>query len=660
MGLTAPAYAEDTGRITGQLTDGGQPVPYAYVSAGEVDGQNWGSATTDETGHYEIADLPAGQYRVDFTAPGHPIQYAHQQTDWSRADHFTVPAGGQVTVDDELLPTGTISGTFRDRAGAGMAVSVSADAVDGGSGGASGSTAPDGTYELKVLPGRYRVSFRPYQGPYQYAVGTLDYAQATLYDVTAGQTVTVDDTALPTGSVAGRFTDRGGAGIPDVQVSVDSDNGVNYITYTDADGFYRVDGVYTGSYRVYFFGSGRNIDQYAHATIDRAEATLFAVTEGVTTSVDEVQLATGSVHFTVTDARTGDPIPQFEAAAGMVYVTGVDGSATVADVSVGNQWTHVSADGYLTSAQTRVAVTDGATTEVAVALTPVARIAATVVDARTGTPVEGFCVQAMVPTDVMFGDGCISTDSQGKVTLNYLRAGTYQLFAFGNPYEEQRSPYGAQWVTADGGTGNQSLAAPITTVAGQTVAAPVIKLDRRGTITGHVTGTGGSAVTGASVTFGNFHYHSGSGPISFPVAADGTYTVDFLGPYAWPLHFYADGYAPQWSGNSGARPGATKVKVKVNQTVSYDIVLLKGIPVTVNAPDGGWYVAYNSATGETSGRCNVWPAHSCQMLVLGPQKVRFKVWGGSDTDFWYGGTDFATATDVRIPETGTKTVTITR
>ncbi|MFD0594301.1 carboxypeptidase regulatory-like domain-containing protein [Catellatospora coxensis] len=657
LGLAAPAQAADTGSIVGQLTDGGQPVNGASVQATAVDGDGWGYASTDAGGHYQLTDLPAGAYRVRFDVDGRPGQYAFGQVNYTSAALITVPAGGQATVDDALLPTGTITGTFRDRAGNGMAVSVRADSADGE--GASGYADADGHYTLRVLPGSYRLSFEIASGVYQYAPGAIGYDGAVVYPVAVGQTVTVDDTKLPTGSIAGRFTDRDGTGIGDVQVQVSSQSGPSYSATTDGAGDYRIDDVFVSDdYTVAFHSWERQFSQHAYGKIDSADATEFAVTADAVTRVDDTLLPTGTVHFTVTDALTGAPIPAFYAEAGMVNTSGTDGQATLAGVTVGQQHVFVSADGYLGGHAT-VTVTDGATTEAVVALTPVATVTTTVVDARTGAPVAGFCVQPVVPTDLYLGEGCSRSDSEGKVSIDGLRAGAYQLFAYAPRYTQDTSPYGAQWVTADGGTGTQTLAAVITAVAGQTVAAPTVKLDRRGVLTGTIRAADGTPAKNAYVSFGNFHYHSGDGGITFPAAADGAYTVDFLGPYLWPLHFYAADHAPQWSGNSGGRSGATKVKVRAGKTVVYDIQLLKGTKVTVNSPQSGAFVAYHAATGETSGRCGAWPAMTCEMLVLGPQKVRFKIWG-SEEDFWYGGADFATATSVSIPATGTLTVNVTR
>ncbi|GHJ48881.1 hypothetical protein Cs7R123_62230 [Catellatospora sp. TT07R-123] len=655
LGLTAPARADGYGTMAGTLTDAGQPVAGATITAF---GDGSGETTTDETGHYQLVDLPAGTYRVQIEAPGHPRQYAHQQLSSDTATEFTVPAGGQVTVDDELLPTGVITGTLTEQGGA-PAASVPVTAQNEVGLGASTTTAADGTFTMRVLLDSYQVMFEPVPQGRQWAPGTADERNAAKYSVAAGQTVVVNDTVLPTGRVAGRFTDRDGTGIADVQVQIYQSWGSNFTATTDGNGEFAIDRVFTGTYQVRFDNYERNFFQFYHGKIEDRDADPITVTAGQTTTVNDTLLPTGSVHFTVTDALTGAPIAGFDAGAGSASVTGTGGSATIDGVTVGDQRVYAFAEGYLASEGLRVTVTEGAVAEVAIALAPAAKITATVVDARTGAPVEDFCVQATKQDENMFLDGCVRPDSDGHVVLDYLKVGSYQLFAYGSPYNgSEHSPYGAQWVTTNGGTGNQSLAAWVTVTAGQTTAGPVIKLDRRGTITGMIKGVGGTTVKHAAVIFGNFHYHSGAGGISLPANADGTYTVDFLGPYHWPLRFVADGYPTQWSGNAPTRPSATKIKVNAGQSVTYDIQLVRGATITVSGPGRRTYVFYNASNGETVGSCNILDTQTCQLPVMGPQNARIKIW--SDTDFWYGGTDITNATVVKIPATGTKTVTITQ
>lgn len=66
--LTASARSGETGTVTGQITSGGKPVPYAVVIA-DYDRANL-AARTDATGHYTIAGVPTGNHDVFAFAEG--------------------------------------------------------------------------------------------------------------------------------------------------------------------------------------------------------------------------------------------------------------------------------------------------------------------------------------------------------------------------------------------------------------------------------------------------------------------------------------------------------------------------------------------------------------------------------------------------------------
>lgn len=466
-----------------------------------------------------------------------------------------------------------------------------------------------------------------------------------------------------TGTVAGRFTDPTGAGLPGAQVVLQGTGGDSLTGVTDRTGHYRVRHVPAGTYTVLFSHEGRGVRQYGYGQTDPDLADLITVRPGLTSTVDDQQIPGGAVRVSAVDALTGRPVPEFRAQVGRYAAEGVDGSAIVFNVDVGTVPVTVTSHGYVSAVRVPAVVRLGQLIEVAIALTPTGRITTTVVDAVTGAPVAGMCLKAVVPTGNQLGYQCPVSGPDGVVVIDELAPGPYRLFAIRPFNEEPVLPYGAQWVGAGGGTGDPASAVTVTVVAAGTVNAPVVKLDGVGLITGVVKGVGGAAVHNAAVTFGSETNPSTEGKMSFPVAANGRYTVDLLGPYAWPLHFEADDHAPQWSGNVGRRANARKITVRAGQAVRYSITLVRGTQVTVDAVEGGpsmTYRAHDAATGEDSGSCETFAVASCKMLILGPQPVKFELWGYYGDDFWHGGPSFATATSVPIPATGTKTVTIVR
>ncbi|MGR6317557.1 carboxypeptidase regulatory-like domain-containing protein [Micromonospora soli] len=646
-GLATPAQAADTGSITGQLTDGGAAVTggSVYLYGDDVDHTDY--AWLDDQGHYAFDAVPPGRYRVNFEAWGHPTQYAYGKTDWSSANLITVTAGGTTVVDDELLPVGTLTGRLVDRTGAPVQfASVGAEAVDYSSFG-YGSTDPDGNFAIQVVPGSYRVRFD--LGAFsQFAYGTLDPGAATVFAVTAGSTVTVNDTLVPTGIVAGRFTDTSGAPLSGVDVYVN--NGQFFgSAQTDEDGRYRLDQVPVGTdYTVQFSSAALSVQQYAYGTVDSSAAARFAVTEGQTTAVDDQKLPTGSVRLTAVDSRTGQPILNFTSGIGLDSRDTNNGEVIYPDVPVGTHEIWASAPGYSFDGTT-VTVLAGEQADVKLVMEPMARITATVVDAKTGTPLAGVCIVPVRVEEVRMPDGCGEvTDANGKVTQFIQRgAGTYQLLA----WPDQAQGYGAQWLGPRGGTGDPRRATQFTVESGETVTPPVIQMDRAGVIAGQVFGPDGAALSHGAVRIAGEPVGLGSNFGVFAIGDEGHYRIDKLGPYEWPLLFDVPGQATQWSGGEGNRDRADRITVVAGGTTTYDYRLEAGVPLTVasTTPFSGYVAARNADTGDLVG---LWwisePNVGVVRQLMGEQRIRFEYYPAEGGRKFVGGEDFASAATYKI------------
>lgn len=744
----SPARADEpTGTIAGTITNNGSPVRDASVFVYAADGSFGESAMTDWNGQYTVSNLPVtgSPYRVSVEAPGHPKQYAHGKTDLESATLFPVTAEQVTTVDEALLPTGTISGRFTDPAGNGVSAWVGAYA---GYGLPTGSPADaDGNYSISVLPGTYRVGFN-YGNTQQYAYGTFSWSQASLFTVAAGETVTVNDVRLetgtiagrltnadgtpaagvsvqaegdtfngfgatddsgayriedlvpgayrvyfqlpsgaqqwapqaltrtqarsfdvagggtvtldeqlvPLGSIVGRFTDANGAPFPNVSVMVDSDDVEgNITTTTDADGTYRIDGAPAADYRVRFYDWQTNLDQYAHGKRSREAADPITVRAGQTTTVDDQRLPTGTIRVTARDSLTGTAINSFWASAGDRHLSATDGAVVLPDIAVGTYTLRAGGDEhFLTGDGPTVTVSAGQQAEVELTLQPYAKITTTVTDRASGAPVGNACVYAQQVNEFLTEFGCHGySDATGAVTLRKAAPGPYQLFVM----PERGSPYGGQWVGPNGGTGSQRDAARVGVTAGATTTVAPVRLDAAGTITGILTGTDGTPARHGSVSIVAPSVVSGGDGYSWPVAEDGSYTVDRLGPYRWPLLFNADGHPYQWSGGVGNRLTARLVPVRAGGSTDYDYRLTAGAKLRVRLPGPGRVIVRNAVTadpmavaGDRDGSAEV------LIPVIGAQRVTVEYAAGTNTR-WYGGTDPASATPVWIPRSGTVTIT---
>ncbi|MEV4415713.1 carboxypeptidase regulatory-like domain-containing protein [Catellatospora sp. NPDC049609] len=751
MGLAAPAHAEtETGTISGRLTDNGAPVANAWVDAS---GTGWGYAYTDGNGDYRITDLtPGDDYRVTFRADGHVVQYAHQELAWDAAARFTVTAGADTVVNDELLPTGTITGrvtrpdgtparwayvsavnglgdalvdattdigghyamqvpagTYRIRlagnvgvqfapgvrtfdeaglytVGTGQTLAVdyttlavgtitgritrsdgspvphrSIYAEPAGDGPTAGgtSTDTDGRYSMEVFPGQYVVMYETGSESTAYVPNSPDRAGATVFTVVADTVTTVDETLAPMGSAEGRFTDLQGAGMANVRVTLrENTTGFSRDGTTDEQGRWRVDDLVPGRYKVRFTGMDRPLDQWAYGKTSATAADAVTVTAGQTVTVDDTKLAGGSIRITAKNSVTGAPVLNFWAGSGAYSDSTDNGTLVLAEVPAGTFHLSASAEGYPYYDQAfPVNVVAGQETAVELVLEPYAKIRTKVVDAATGAPIAGVCLFTATTDRFRLHEGCAgASGADGVATLETVAPGRYQIFAL----PPSGSPYGAQWVGQDGGTGDQRAAKSWTVTTGQVRDIQKIRMDRAGVVTGVVTGADGSPVTRGTVavatpTIGD----NGRGAVG--VDAQGRYTIGFLGPYQWPLSFQVPGHAWQWSGGQAKRHDAVPVAVRSGQTTTFDQRLKLGSEVWVTAagaPADGFAAAYTVSTGDLAGYVHV-PVGGAEAVyrVLGSQQVKLQYAGGDGAnDGWYGGSGFASATPVRVYANGTPTV----
>ncbi|MEV7226034.1 hypothetical protein AB0M79_03285 [Polymorphospora sp. NPDC051019] len=269
-----------------------------------------------------------------------------------------------------------------------------------------------------------------------------------------------------------------------------------------------------------------------------------------------------------------------------------------------------------------------------------------IVDGATAAPVRDICVFAVPVLTFRLPDTCPQrSDVVGQVTVTVPEPGSYNLFVL----PDSGSRYGAQWVGPAGGTGAQQGARRITLAAGDAKSVPMIRLDRRAVISGRVGPAAGEGTVGivGPDPYGRVD------PRYAPIAADGTFRIDWLGPYGWPLLFRTDHRPYQWSGNVGNRLLADLVPATVGEPVPGYHHLDQGALVTVSVPEpppvGGRLVIRNAVTQDPIGvadRVSPW-AFAPVMEILGGQQVKIQCLCG-DTVRWHGGTDFASATPVVI------------
>jgi hypothetical protein len=661
-GLAAPAYAAPTGSIVGRLTGSNTPAANVQVTVQSVDQGSFGWAYTDAVGDYSVGGLEPGEYRVSFSPNGAPTQYVPGVYNPSDADLVTVAEGGVVTVNETLVPTGTLTGRLTDRTGNPMPhVWMSARPVNTNDYKpiVGFSTDVTGVFALRVAPGDYVVSFQVGSGASLFVPGVTKQSAATVFTVAVGQVVTADSTVAPSGTVSGQYLHADGSPVVNGQVvAMPLDDEVGSAMASITNGRYQIRDLPVGSYRLAMYEHGPQGYwlQFAYGTIDPTLAAVIIVTENSNSVVNDTVLGRGSVRVTAKDAVTGQPVMNYFSSLGERYGQSENSVALVDQVTAGSYQMYTYAEGYKAN-HTSVTVTAGQQIDAVVTLQPLGRIETTVVDALTGAPVPGICVTAQQPQSFRLGEGCYLSDETGKVTVYTNDPGTYQLFAL-----PKESVYGAQWVGVSKGSGRQTDAKLLTVTSGAVTAGPTIRLDKAGVITGRVLNQNGSVPQYGYVAVGQEPWGLGGGGGIVGLDAEGDFTINFLGPYKWPLLFGGGKNAFQWSGGVANRFLAAGVSVTSGASTTYNYTMKPGTAVTITMPTGTNEQSlklYNAITGDYAGAS--WfstPGSTETFQVLGPQVVKVQIDDGPGSS-WIGGTDFASADPFLIPASGSKTFALT-
>lgn len=654
-----------TGTLVARLVDtDGAPIAASI----DVTDNQFGTIATgfSPDGSFMLA-VPPGQVRVRF-AVGELNQYARQKTSFSDADEIEIRSGQVTELDETLLPTGSVTGSLVDSAGQAVANAfVQLQPVNNTDSVFSVTDGAGAFHIARAFAGGYRVLFSLPNGQEQWAHQKRTPDTADVITVTADQATTINETLLSTEAIAGRLLDRAGNGVAGAQVQVfdaDGASGSAFAT-TDDTGAYRIDNMLIGDYIVRFSTPDFRHSQYAIGKTTAATANRFTVPAGGTVTVDDTLLPTGNLRVVAKDAATGAPLTEFCANAfgpSDAFGCTTTGEVLLEDLTVGGYSVLVFAEGLYLQTEAAAEVVEG-TTQITVRMPLGGMITTTLRDSATGQPVAQACVRAMRELDAMIGESpSTCSDETGAVRIGPLAAGTYRLLTM--PHQDLG--YGIQWVGRTGGTGNQLQAAAVVVRSGQTTAAPAIKLDKIGTVTGRVTDKAtGQPIAGVVVT--PFSFHPGVGP-SFAVNTDedGRYTLSVLGPYNWPILFAGvDQYAWQWTGGTPNRYLATPVRVTAGGSVTANAALTNKIKISGrvrvsgggSAPEGR-IIAYNAVTGDIVG-VDDFVDGRYELAVLGPQVVKLRH-DIVEASGWYDRkADFAHATPVVVPANGTKTVNIT-
>lgn len=387
-----------------------------------------------------------------------------------------------------------------------------------------------------------------------------------------------------------------------------------------------------------------------------AGAAVTALAIGSLLAVPAAAAELGTVDMVITNADTGVPVvapcvtirsnPEREACGsdGTVRVTNVPPGRWEYAVTGGASYFPIDGGRYLT-------LGSGELLRLPVGLMPGGAIRTTVEDAATGYPVGAICVHLVAPASGGQSERMRQTcsDGQGTLAIGPLsEPGTYQLYAWQsrNPSSPPPVLYGAQWVTASGGTGDQRQALTITVRSKQVVTIPPIKVDPAGTLRGVIRdATTGATVSGVCAY--PYAFHPGQGITSGQHCSDaqGQYTIGDLGPYRWPVEYVppaSTGYAWQWSGDVADRFSATLTPVSPGATATRDARLAAGGVLTgkvtrgTQAAGSGYVWTHNARTGDIASPSYATIGLDGTFTLRGHRTQDVYVHYLSESDCWYG------------------------
>ena len=597
-------YMQPGGTLTGTVTDAATGKPLAGICVGDDDAD---VALTGKDGTYKIEQLPAERTVVQFAGGcGNAGSYAPQfyggVVTQEAAPEVTVTAGHVTAgINAAMLPGATLTGRVTNPAGRpvrGVCIGIlPTDERGFGLFGGDTWTKSSGAYlEANLAPGGYAVAFfSGCLGPSNAAVlqwfkGQATEATAGIVDASAGTKVAgIDAVVGRGGAIAGSVTSTTGR-----VIDLDCVTAVNRLTgqpsgfqSLSGDGTYVVSSLTPGSYTVVAADcGGSNLAQKVYQRPVTVRA-------GRTTGKVALKLPHGGVVTgRITTASNGRAVPgacveatPVSAAAARLGIGGFaatsrSGRYKMVGLRAGPYRIVIFPDCFgpavnlhVVTLRHSVQVAQGKVKAGVNAALRAGGSIAGLVTTTDAAAVPGACVEAFEIPGGLADE--TSTDAHGQYGFTGLTPGRYKV-EFGDlTCSDDAVDLGTQWYDGAAGSGSATV---ISVAADQTVSAINAVLPADGTITGSVTGTSASPLSGVCVSAVPL---AKGEPAVFTVSVGGEYTLGDLPPGRYRVEFQSGcGQASiktQWWQSAGSRAAAKIITVSASATVSgIDAVLTGG------------------------------------------------------------------------------------
>lgn len=584
-----------TGRVTAEDTGDALAGVYVFVDAADGTDSMVAMALTEPDGSFSAGPLKPGDYKVRYWAPyssPYISEWHDNASTFDDADRLAVTTQ-DVTADAALTLGTRVVGTVTDSRGAPVPWAGVQVQFDGQGPSDYAYADENGQYASRGMPpGDYKVQFRGNDPDLvdEWFENKADYDSADPVTLAEARDTTIDAELGDASHIVGQVTDPQG---DPVRAKVHAYGpGGTFTDNTARDGSYDIGGLGEGSYSLQITPTEPSalISEWWQDERDADDADAI--------QIGSVQTVTADVTLDVGAEITGTVVDQADQPVEGVTVratgaesektlTAADGTYTLSGLEPGRYRVRFQPTGSLAPQWFDGADTQEDATELTVGpgetragidarLRPARAISGTVTDPQ-GNPLANVQVQVYAEGSSHYTDR-VTTDSQGTFVTQDLPKGAYRV------YLRPLSPtaFAAQWYDR---SATRAGATPVRVTDGQK-AVIAAELEPGGSITGTVTGSGGTPVAGAHVSAqrsGEFRYAT--------TDADGNYEIMGLGAGDYAVEFSVSGsdYVSEWYDDQDSQATADPVAVGLGDaSVGVDAQLARSgsISGTVRSADG--------------------------------------------------------------------------